>query len=425
MNIGNVHSKLSLAILLPFYLTLLNLAGCTYFKPAILPKTTDYCDEKFDSSQRDGTVGDNRSPNHNGVACHDLPRVKEAVKMINGDAETASGKITSNNYVGRALDVATFALGGAFAIKASHGSTISNGARNLAFGAGATYVGRSLFASSSQSASYGSAMFTLECIAETGNQLLGTYDQASIQIDEAQKLANCSDSGGALTDQRKILAASLGTAYSTSEKMAASDGAIQHIMIKAYRTTLQSLQNQLDASSPKSAEMLVAGSDMTTISNGLIQKPWKGTLTKTVCETSPTASSLQNTAVAVDGVTQSLALELNGFQAAVNMCITGSPPQAAPFVVTPTSVVLMPGSTEVVLITGGTGKYSSDWVGTAPDIKYVSQSIQQGAASFIKISEFKGDGIDGSYTLNVTDSSTVPQSVKVQIQTNKRSSHVQ
>ncbi|MHA6883081.1 hypothetical protein [Ralstonia pseudosolanacearum] len=74
-------------------------------------------------------------------ACQDLSFVAEQVNLAGTEAHAVTIAMEFDLIASTTADVATAGLATAFGVKLVHGNTLTTGAKNLAFAAGASYVG--------------------------------------------------------------------------------------------------------------------------------------------------------------------------------------------------------------------------------------------------------------------------------------------
>lgn len=414
---------------------LLALLTCTSAacSPYVLPTIDAYCQE--------GTLG--KTQHADSKACKELPTIAKSVSDLQISSDRVQGKIEDRVRASQAIDLATFAFAMGFAAKALHGSSLgTNGAKNLALGAGASYTAGTLFFPRTTESLYLSADAALVCVGNRGNGMLAAYDQAGTQlstVDASVKgsLAACQVK---FQDERDAMAQARAKARATIDKARSSDGALGVRLSTAGANVLVTLNQQLLAQSPSPEAILNAGKSATAIAIGLTPtgselpaatggSPSGGVEAtierkrhrKPEEESNCAPPDQQRFVAATDAYTAiSTALEqqLNGIGDLETGCVATAAVSPQPLSVSQQQVTLVPGGYVNVTVSGGRPPMRAYWVGTGPEDAQVGYTWLV-ADRVLHLNEPHDTGAksDSPYKLRVVDSAVVQSSIDISIAT--------
>ncbi|MDO3615286.1 hypothetical protein Q3O97_05455 [Ralstonia pseudosolanacearum] len=372
------------------------------------------------------------------AACKDLPFVAEQVRLAAGDAAHMTDAMKSELVASTATDVATFGLAAAFGVKLVHGNTLTNGAKNLALAAGASYVAGNLFFPRTTEQVQLATRSALMCVAARGNDLLGAYSTLTAQIEEtSQQVPTGCHADAQYADLVRARDAARDALRSTRD----SQVSLAQLLFRARLAAHDGLQAQLDTQRPNQDAYLAAGKSALTAAGSLASATasatttgstgsWFGVYTRTqkyglmqnevpvsACtdEDRKTMSQLKTT---FEGYKQTLNEVVNAVADAGKDCLAATPTVVTPLSASQTSVTLHAGeSGTVVVVSGGRPPLYADWVGTLPkdsDAGYswlvANQQIRLAAPA---------SAPGGTYTLRIRDSAARPANLDITVTTAK------
>jgi hypothetical protein len=384
---------------------------CSCVNPYIKPTVLNYC-----------PTGSSK------YACQKLPETSASLDIVNTSLNDVDTNLDSNTIAGQVVDYTTFGLAAAFGIKATHGTKLSTGARNLAAGAGIAYTGGSLFASKDINALYLSAETSLVCIANRGNGLLGAFDQASSVVDEVrippyiQELLDesCdvtkSNLDPQLVSAMKSSKSQLDGAIATVQSL---DGSLAVQVNSASINTITTLNAELAAKAPNPQAILNAGAESNAIATNIIGKPEPPKMTASGTQSACAATNGQVNAfkVELDGANTMIASQLNAMGDLKTGCAGAASLPVAPLSVNPSSVTLKQGSFSTLVVLGGRPPFTAAWDKSvsAPTESDISFQVMTGTNLVMISASATAVPNAAAYKLSISDSSVVPSSVEVSI----------
>ncbi|MCO5396578.1 hypothetical protein [Ralstonia soli] len=374
------------------------------------------------------------------AACKDLPFVAEQVRLAAGDATHMTDAMKSELVASTATDVATFGLAAAFGVKLVHGNTLTNGAKNLALGAGATYVAGNLFFPRTTEQVQLGTRSALMCVAARGNDLLGAYGTLTAQIEETSRQVAQLPTGCQADTQYAALVRTRDAAQDALRSVRDSQVSLAQLLFRARLAAHDGLQAQLDTQRPNPDAYLAAGKSALTAAGSLASATATATTGATgtlfgltlknqnfgfmenvipvnACtdEDRKTMSQLQTT---FEGYKQTLNEVVNSVADAGKDCLSATPAVVTPLSASQTTVTLHAGENgTVVVVSGGRSPLYADWVGTLPkdsDAGYswlvANQQIRLAAPA---------NASGGTYTLRIRDSAARPANLDITVTTVK------
>ncbi|AXV99220.1 hypothetical protein CJO80_27080 (plasmid) [Ralstonia solanacearum] len=380
------------------------------------PKVPDFC------------ASDSTRP-----ACRDLPLVEEQVQAAGTDANAVTTAMEFGLIASTTVDVATAGLATAFGVKLVHGNTLTTGAKNLAFAAGASYVAGTLFFPRTTEQAQASTRSALLCVAARGNDLLGTYNTLSAQIPTAWSRTN-KDVSTACRAQKQY--ASMGSAHDAAQtalqSVQDSQVSLAQLLFRARLAAHDGLQAQLEAQRPSPDAFLAAGkSALATVGTLPSAEPPPGgtentqgqkkteSVTSTDESTCPDERlrmfSQQQTTF--EGYKRTLDETVNAVADAAKDCLAATPSLVSPLAVSQKTVALHAGETgTVVVVSGGRPPLTADWVGSLPDDSEAKYSWLV-ANQQLRLYAPTGAASRGTYTLQIRDSAARPASLDIEVTT--------
>ncbi|MGM3274958.1 hypothetical protein [Ralstonia sp. 24A2] len=405
----------------------------TACSPYVLPTIDAYC--------QDGTQG--KAQHADSKACKELPTIAKSVSDLQISSDLVRGKIEDRVRASQAIDLATFAFATGFAAKALHGSSLgTNGAKNLALGAGASYTAGTLFFPRTTESLYLSADAALVCVGNRGNGMLAAYDQAATQ----QSTVDASVKGSLVAcqvkfqDERDAMAQARAKARATIDKARSSDGALGVRLSTAGANVLVTLNQQLLAQSPSPEAILNAGKSATAIAIGLIPTGSElpaatggasgagvGALTTRKRHRKPEedlncAQPDQQRFVAATeayaAISTALEQQLNAIGDLETGCVATAAVSPQPLSVSQQQVTLVPGGYVNVTVSGGRPPMRAYWVGTGPDEARVGYTWLV-ADRLLHLNEPHDTGAKSAapYKLRIVDSAVAQSSVEISVTT--------
>lgn len=203
------------------------------------------------------------------AACKDLPFVAEQVRLAAGDAAHMTDAMKSELVASTATDVATFGLAAAFGVKLVHGNTLTNGAKNLALAAGASYVAGNLFFPRTTEQVQLATRSALMCVAARGNDLLGAYSTLTAQVEETSQQATQVPTGCHADAQYADLVRARDAARDALRSVRDSQVSLAQLLFRARLAAHDGLQAQLETQRPNQDAYLAAGKSALTAAGSL------------------------------------------------------------------------------------------------------------------------------------------------------------
>lgn len=375
-------------------------------------------------------------------ACQDLSFVAEQVKLAGTAANNVTDAMKFDLAASTTLDVATAGLATAFGVKLVHGNTLTTGAKNLAFAAGATYAAGTLFFPRTTEQTQVSTRSALMCVAARGNDLLATYNSLATVTNaatrEAATLFRCQAERGyqEMAKAQASAQAVLNAAQDTQLSLA-------QLLFRARLAAHDGQQAQLDAQRPSQDAFLAAGKSALTAAGSLASttapssnatpKSWFDSLllktekfgfTHDVAPVSACTDDdrtkirqLQNTFESIKP--SQLDGAINAVADASKDCLASTPTLISPLSVSQSAVTLHPGETgTVVVVSGGRPPLSADWVDTLPKVGDAGFSWLV-ANQQIRLAAPAAAPGGGPYTLRIRDSAARPASLDITVTTVK------
>ncbi len=408
-----------------------SLAACS---PYVLPTMDAYCQNDAQGKGHHAT---------DDKACRELPTIARSVVDLQASSTDIQGKVKDRVYASQVIDLATLAFATGFATKALHGSSLgTNGAKNLALGAGVSYTAGTLFLPRTTESLYLSADAALICVGNRGNGMLAAYDQASAQllsVDASIKggLAACKVNFKA---ERDAMAQARAKARATIDKARSADGALGVRLSTAGTNILVTLNQQLLAQSPSPEAILNAGKSATSIAIGLIptgselpaatggapaegveamrnrrgrRKPEEDINCDPLYQEQFVSATDAYTAIST-----ALEQQLNAIGDLETGCVATATVSPQPLSVSQQQVTLVPGGYVNVTVTGGRPPMRAYWVGTGPDDAQAGYTWLV-ADRVLHLNEPHDTGAksESPYKLRVVDSAVVQSSVDISITT--------
>ncbi|WP_430389865.1 hypothetical protein [Dyella sp. 20L07] len=327
-------------------------------------------------------------------ACANMQHVMANVDAIDQDAGMVETLLHASERVSVALDVATFALSSAFVLKASHGSHISNGARNLAFGAGAAYVGNTLFFPADAHTVYSTTDMALVCLSSRGNDILRSYDSAVVQLHRAEKYSQqCQNDSD--------LSASVRSVENVISAFGGQDSVFSGDLDKAHAVVISAMNKNLATIQPSPDTFLGAGRSIGVIPNLLVSEPNKPMRGGAKCDANET-KDIEN---GLDKLTKAVTADLNNAEALISSCVGTSQDFSLPLGVYNAPLMVPPGQMQSFTVHGGKGPCQAHWKDTAPDTSNVSVIADEVSGKVTVIVQ-KASKIDKEFVMTVSDSSS-------------------
>lgn len=367
------------------------------------------------------------------AACKDLPLVAEQVRQSAADADTLKKSIRAELVASSAADVATFGLAAAFGVKLVHGNTLTNGAKNLAYAAGTSYVASTLFFPRSTEQAQLGARTALTCVAARGNDLLGAYSTQQAQLDAAWDQVKALPKDCQSQPQFAAMIGAHDAAQAALHSVQGSQVSLAQLLFRARLAAHDSLQAQLEAQRPNPQAYLAAGNSALTTAGSLepagtpatagggqsLQSvTLLGDVPAGACESGhlKTIGALQST---FEGAKHTLDETVNAVADAGKDCVTVTPTLVAPLSVLPTTVALHAGENgTVVAISGGRPPIRADWVGELPKDTEAKTSWLVADQRLLVYAPASAAG-GKSYTLRVQDSAARPARLDIPVTTAK------
>jgi len=401
--VGTMLRKLFLGIALPVLFS-----ACT---PYIYPTIDDYCPMPVAAEQ--ATKG---QPRNVQASCTDLSTVARSVSTIRGVSQSVEQKIDNQVKVSAALDVATFGLATAFAFKVIQGGALTTGAKNVALSAGATYTAGTLFFPRSKEMLYLNADLALACVANRGNSLLYTYDQANAMLATGPGI---DDQSGQNCDNWSQLEEELAKAKMVRQTVRNSDAGFAGKLDEARFNIQSTLAQQLVAQYPSPEAILYSGktaaaaaATMVPAAIPLVSSP--AAAAKAACRSDTQA--MVNTAIGnYQLVSSQLSQRINAIGDLSQGCTTNLANPVKPLIASQPEVKLMAGDNSGVVLTieGGRPGITAQWVGQNPGAvaSFVWLNVDRSLRVFAPTSGSTG----GPYRLRLIDSALVPATYDVTV----------
>lgn len=372
-------------------------------------------------------------------ACTDLPLVADQVRLTGADAGHVTDAMKSALLASTATDVATFGLAAAFGVKLVHGNTLTNGAKNLALAAGASYVAGTLFFPRATEQAQLGTRSALMCVAARGNDLLGAYNTQDAQINAGWDEVKTLPSGCHGQDQFTAMIGEHDAAQAALRSARDSQVSLAQLLFRARLAAHDGLQAQLDAQRPNPDAYLAAGKSALAAAGSLAPA---GTPTTGIASNQAELMALAHRVDALtmapqgackpddfqtisrlqtrfEGFKQTLNETVNAVADAGKDCLTATPTLVSPLTASQTTVTLHAGETgTVVVVSGGRPPLTADWVGTLPKDSEAGYSWLV-ANQQIRLAAPASATGGGPYTLRIRDSAARPASLDIAVTTAK------
>lgn len=329
----------------------------------------------------------------------------------------------------RGMNLVTFGLVAATGVSALRSSASTNKTGNLALASGAVYTGSSLFLPNEQGNLYNGANTALLCIRERVSGLHSSVAARSAQLemdlptqykDAVYTPTSCTIDAATQAHVDAAETARQGAIAAVAQTRAA-DPAVARKAENAGLNVIHALNTQIDLLSPSPDAILAAAKSSVAVANGLASPPAPrpaaaaGVQAAAIC--TPVAEAEVNKLrvrlvalqTSYDGVLTSVAQQLNSVAALDSAC-TLAPLQLAPVTLNTGEITLTKESKSVVEISGGTGAYHWNPVGTFPadiDVGIFGSTIVVLGKSTIAAGQ--------TYLLSIRDSSAAPRPVQLKI----------
>ncbi|NKF91927.1 hypothetical protein GO286_04227 [Ralstonia solanacearum] len=165
--------------------------------------------------------------------------------------------------------MATAGLATAFGVKLVHGNTLTTGAKNLAFAAGATYVAGTLFFPRTTDQAQASTRSALLCVAARGNDLLATYNTLATVTNAASTRAAALPPTCHTQSSYADMIKAQGAAQTVLHSAQDAQLSLAQLLFRARLAAHDGLQAQLEAQRPSQDAFLAAGKSMLAAVNTL------------------------------------------------------------------------------------------------------------------------------------------------------------
>lgn len=366
-------------------------------------------------------------------ACQDLSFVAEQVNLAGTEAHAVTRAMEFDLIASTTADLATAGLATAFGVKLVHGNTLTTGAKNLAFAAGASYVGSTLFFPRTTEQAQTSARSALMCVAARGNDLLVTYNTLATATNSATTQAKALPEACKTHDSYASMSKAQGAAQTVLHSVQDTQLSLSQLLFRARLAAHDGLQAQLEAQRPSQDAFLAAGKSMLAAASTLApatsdavavqgerkpqESPPKPAAPECTGDHLKKISQLQAT---FDGVKQSL-LDgaVNAVADAGKDCLAASPTLVSQLAVSQSTVPLHAGENGiVVVVSGGRPPLTADWVNSLPndsEAKYSWLVANQQIRLYAPATAVGGK----TYTLQVRDSAARPASLDITVTTAK------
>lgn len=414
-----VGTRRQLAIALTkWLLSTLLIAATTACSPYIYPTVTDYCPSDTGQTPTNDVAS---SVKATPVSCSELPTVASAVSGLKKSSRSVEQHIDTQVYASRAMDVATFGLATGFAFKVMQGGSLAtNGAKNLALSAGATYTAGSLFFPRANEALYLNADLALVCIANRGNGLLTAYDQALGGLKKGQPGVEGDNSGKDCGSDWTNLQTELAKAQAARDAAKTSEADFATKLTDAGNNVLVTLAQQLFAQYPSPEAILNSGKSAIASATALVPRPPSGTVSQFSADKC-NADTLARVAAATTtykAISSTLTQRMNAIGDLTQGCAATVANPAQPLKVSQTEVTLHGGDSGFVLsIEGGRTPIRPQWTGGEPGNNASFNWVVQDR--LLRLSAPSG-AAEQTYNLQLVDASVVPTPVEVKVITKSK-----
>lgn len=350
-----------------------------------------------------------------------MPHVSRAMTALDNWAVATEKKHSDTGELHRTLDLVTFGLtlGAAAAPVYKAYSDLITG---LAIGAGATYLGNTLFVPMDQVQLYGAALRSLDCVSGRGSALLASVaPEASVErlADEFTRFRNRMPGTCSF--------ASLNSAYVGAEdslrRVLAIDFPAGQKLATAGRNVVLTLNDELDRRAPSPAAIVAAARSAvslavpapapTDVSVKAAAMPAPGLRVADPCMPADIAQiALQTTYYVSRRAALDAALDLLGDLSSA--CVFNASP-VSELTVSQESVVLAAGAVVNIVVSGGRPPYFATWRSEPGDVVILVRS----APNVVSIRAANTIATDASFTLNVSDSALSERSKAIAVATKK------
>ncbi|WP_127592340.1 hypothetical protein [Ralstonia pseudosolanacearum] len=378
-------------------------------------------------------------PDSTMPACKDLNFVAEQVQLAGAEAHSVTRAMQFNLVASTTVDVATAGLATAFGVKLVHGNTLTTGAKNLAFAAGATYVAGTLFFPRTTDQAQASTRSALLCVAARGNDLLATYNTLATVTNAASTRAAALPPTCHTQSSYADMIKAQGAAQTVLHSAQDAQLSLAQLLFRARLAAHDGLQAQLEAQRPSQDAFLAAGKSMLAAVNTLAPAETSAPATTAVADgaqilqakpadgkdkSSQSACSADEIKTinllrtTFEGVKQELLDQaVNVVADASKDCPAATAALVSPLAVSQKTVVLHAGETgTVVVISGGRPPLTADWVGTLPDDSKAKFSWLV-ANQQLRLYAPAGAASGGPYKLQIRDSAARPASLDIEVTT--------
>jgi hypothetical protein len=350
-----------------------------------------------------------------------MPQVTQSLRSLDTWAVAVENLHGKTGEQHRMLDLVTFGLtlGAAAApIYKAHVDLITG----LAIGAGATYLGNTLFVPMEQVQLYGAALRSLDCVHGRGNALrLSVAPEADVQT-LASAYAKFRDSIPGTCSFAALDTAFIGAEDSLRRVLAVDFSAGQKLTA-AGRNVVLTLNEELDRRAPSPAAIVAAAKSAVSLAVPAAAPTEDKAKAAAMmvgkqravepCTPAHVVQLAQRTAyyvsrkAALDGALDSLG-ELD------TACVFNVSPVSV-LALSQESVVLAAGSVVNIVVSGGRPPYFANWSSEPGDVV----SLARSAPNIVSVRAAKTIAADASFTLIVSDSSLSERSKTVAVATKK------
>lgn len=348
----------------------------------------------------------------------DLPQVTAAVDVLDTWGKSAHAKRAEVTKTRRGLDGLTFALG-AGAVAAPLYKAHHDVMTTMLLGAGTAYSANALFNPSDLSQLYGSASAAFSCIADKGRAIQGAYAAAPTldaldaqEVEVGGSFRACRTSNAAAVHRFQNALSELRGAISRVKQ---SDYAASNKLTRAGQNVVAALNTEVDKRTPSSEAVLLAARSVGSV--GTIGAPAATAPERAAglggmrqC-TDAEVQKLDSLSHAYEKQTKALDAALNSIADLDSAC-TLNVAAVADFGVSQEAVVLAPGASINLVISGGRAPYTYSWE-SDPAANAVSASHFMPSVIAVRAGSAAKGG--GPYKLVIRDSSAVGNTKTVSV----------
>lgn len=369
-------------------------------------------------------------PHRAPPASADLRELSAAVNYVDGLLAETQERYRAAGLGGRYLDLLSFGLATGAGVKIIHGSS-TRSATNLGLGAAAAYTGSTLFLPRTQLEIYREGARVLSCVRERAVEVMSvTHSASSRSNSDIDSTANAVFGGcqiPASTSAKIITAkrAQAELAATITDVRGADHAMFQRVTTSATRAR-DEMNKQIDGTRPDPGAILTAAQGLGPMAMNLTAVAPSGPAMMQVagggCPRPPSAEEVEKLDDWIDGradnadkLRQALVKAVNGMAEIDAACVVAALPVTV-MTLSQSKLTVVKDATYNVIVTGGREPLLQPrFIGAQPSANTVLVNLVAPRTLVVT----GGSAISGTatFTLQVIDSSLVPNKVELTVET--------